>query len=95
MMRDITRAWLKNLGVDADGGRDPINEAPLGHKMKGQISAGLRRASRARLFTSPLAGEVHSMRSIEGGEGYVYRIDLNPSPGSHLTCSPPSPQGER
>jgi 4-oxalocrotonate tautomerase len=35
MMRDITQALVKNLGVDADAVTIQINEAPLAHKMKG------------------------------------------------------------
>ena len=35
MMRDITQALIKNLGVDADNVVIQINEAPLTHKMKG------------------------------------------------------------
>jgi 4-oxalocrotonate tautomerase len=35
MMRDITQALVKNLGVDADAVVIQINEAPLNHKMKG------------------------------------------------------------
>jgi 4-oxalocrotonate tautomerase len=35
MMRDITQALVKNLGVDSDSVVIQINEAPLRHKMKG------------------------------------------------------------
>jgi 4-oxalocrotonate tautomerase len=35
MMRDITHALVKNLGVDAEAVVIQINEAPLHHKMKG------------------------------------------------------------
>ena len=35
MMRDITQALVKNLGVNADAVVIQINEAPLSHKMKG------------------------------------------------------------
>jgi 4-oxalocrotonate tautomerase len=35
MMRDITQALVKNLGVDAESVVIQINEAPLHHKMKG------------------------------------------------------------
>ena len=35
MMRDITQALVKNLGVSADVVVVQINEAPLHHKMKG------------------------------------------------------------
>src|SRR5512140_743828 len=35
MMRDITQALVKNLGVDAEAVVIQINEAPLAHKMKG------------------------------------------------------------
>ena len=35
MMRDITQALVKNLGVYADAVVIQINEAPLAHKMKG------------------------------------------------------------
>jgi len=35
MMRDITQALVKNLGVDPEAVVIQINEAPLIHKMKG------------------------------------------------------------
>jgi len=35
MMRDITQALVKNLGVAAEAVVIQINEAPLTHKMKG------------------------------------------------------------
>jgi 4-oxalocrotonate tautomerase len=35
MMRDITKALVTNLGIDADAVVIQINEAPLAHKMKG------------------------------------------------------------
>jgi 4-oxalocrotonate tautomerase len=35
MLRDITQALVKNLGVDADAVVIQINEAPLANKMKG------------------------------------------------------------
>jgi 4-oxalocrotonate tautomerase len=35
MMRDITKALVTNLGVDAEAVVIQINEAPLAHKMKG------------------------------------------------------------
>jgi len=35
MMRDITKALVTNLGVDADAVVIQINEAPLAHKIKG------------------------------------------------------------
>jgi len=35
MMRDITQALVKNLGVDVEAVVIQINEAPLTHKMKG------------------------------------------------------------
>jgi 4-oxalocrotonate tautomerase len=35
MMRDVTQALVKNLGVDAEAVVIQINEAPLIHKMKG------------------------------------------------------------
>ncbi len=35
MMRDITQALVKNLGVEAEAVVIQINEAPLHHKMKG------------------------------------------------------------
>ena len=35
MMRDITRALMKNLRIPADAVVIQINEAPLAHKMKG------------------------------------------------------------
>ena len=59
MMRDITKALVTNLGVDADAVVIQINEAPLHHKMKGgksSSSARLRRRSDALSF-SPLVGE--------------------------------------
>jgi 4-oxalocrotonate tautomerase len=38
MMRDITQALVKNLGVDAEAVVIQINEAPLINKMKGGVS---------------------------------------------------------
>jgi 4-oxalocrotonate tautomerase len=38
MMRDITQALVKNLGVDPEAVVIQINEAPLIHKMKGGVS---------------------------------------------------------
>jgi 4-oxalocrotonate tautomerase len=38
MMRDITQALVKNLGVDPEVVVIQINEAPLIHKMKGGVS---------------------------------------------------------
>jgi 4-oxalocrotonate tautomerase len=35
MMRDVTQALVKNLGIDAEAVVIQINEAPLVHKMKG------------------------------------------------------------
>jgi 4-oxalocrotonate tautomerase len=35
MMRDITKALVTHLGVDAEAVVIQINEAPLAHKMKG------------------------------------------------------------
>jgi 4-oxalocrotonate tautomerase len=35
MMRDVTQALVKNLGVDPEAVVIQINEAPLVHKMKG------------------------------------------------------------
>ncbi len=35
MMRDITQALVKNLGVDPEAVVIQINEAPLSNKMKG------------------------------------------------------------
>jgi 4-oxalocrotonate tautomerase len=45
MMRDITQALVKNLGVDADAVVIQINEAPLRHKMKGGKTFVERRAA--------------------------------------------------
>ena len=47
MMRDITQALVKNLGVDADAVVIQINEAPLAHKMKGGKTF-VERAARLR-----------------------------------------------
>ena len=46
MMRDITQALVKNLGVDADAVVIQINEAPLAHKMKGGKTFVERKAAR-------------------------------------------------
>ena len=46
MMRDITQALVKNLGVDADAVVIQINEAPLAHKMKGGKTFVERAAAR-------------------------------------------------
>ena len=46
MMRDITKALVTNLGVDADAVVIQINEAPLHHKMKGGKTFVERAAAR-------------------------------------------------
>jgi 4-oxalocrotonate tautomerase len=48
MMRDITQALVKNLGVDADAVVIQINEAPLAHKMKGGKTFVERKAAQAK-----------------------------------------------
>src|SRR6266516_2199918 len=48
MMRDITQALVKNLGVDADAVVIQINEAPLAHKMKGGKTFVERAAAAAK-----------------------------------------------
>ena len=45
LVRDITQALVKNLGVDADAVVIQINEAPLAHKMKGGKTFVERRAA--------------------------------------------------
>ena len=60
MMRDITQALVKNLGVDADAVVIQINEAPLAHKMKGGKTF-VERAAReevAGLHPSSLGGPI-------------------------------------
>jgi 4-oxalocrotonate tautomerase len=44
MMRDITQALVKNLGVDPEAVVIQINEAPYRHKMKGGLTFVERRA---------------------------------------------------
>jgi 4-oxalocrotonate tautomerase len=48
MMRDITQALVKNLGVDADAVVIQINEAPLAHKMKGGKTFVERKAAQGK-----------------------------------------------
>jgi 4-oxalocrotonate tautomerase len=48
MMRDITQALVKNLGVDADAVVIQINEAPLTHKMKGGKTFVERKAMQSK-----------------------------------------------
>jgi 4-oxalocrotonate tautomerase len=48
MMRDITQALVKNLGVEADAVVIQINEAPLAHKMKGGKTFVERKAAQAK-----------------------------------------------
>jgi 4-oxalocrotonate tautomerase len=48
MMRDITQALVKNLGVDADAVTIQINEAPLAHKMKGGKTFVERKAAQSK-----------------------------------------------
>src|SRR3979490_2797202 len=59
MMRDITQALVKNLGIDADNVVIQINEAPLTHKMKGGktfVERAKKCRSRApRRATGPVA----------------------------------------
>src|ERR1044071_750629 len=53
MMRDITQALVKNLGVDADAVVIQINEAPLAHKMKGGKKFVERAAAGSRWGFAP------------------------------------------
>jgi 4-oxalocrotonate tautomerase len=46
MMRDITQALVKNLGVDPEFVVIQINEAPFSHKMRGGKTFVERRAAR-------------------------------------------------
>ncbi len=48
MMRDITQALVKNLGVEADAVVIQINEAPLAHKMKGGKTFVERKAAQSK-----------------------------------------------
>lgn len=48
MMRDITQALVKNLGVDAEAVTIQINEAPLAHKMKGGKTFIERKAAQGK-----------------------------------------------
>ena len=72
MMRDITQALVKNLGVDADAVVIQINEAPLAHKMKGgktfveRAAAAPRRRSNAVSFLRPLWAKVAGTHSRAG-----------------------------
>src|ERR1700752_2625213 len=69
MMRDITQALVKNLGVDADAVVIQINEAPLRHKMKGGKTF-VERAAAAKAGT-------HNHREWLSGEA------IPPSPRNH------------
>src|ERR1700743_1942150 len=53
MMRDITQALVKNLGVDPEAVVIQINEAPLVHKMKGGVSFVERFAKKGRARVIP------------------------------------------
>ena len=53
MMRDITQALVKNLGVSADDVVIQINEAPLAHKMKGGKTFVERAAKKWRSIVVP------------------------------------------
>jgi 4-oxalocrotonate tautomerase len=48
MMRDITQALVKNLGVDAESVVVQINETPLANKMKGGRTFAERAAAAKR-----------------------------------------------
>jgi 4-oxalocrotonate tautomerase len=48
MMRDITQALVKNLGVEADAVVIQINEAPLTNKMKGGKTFVERKAMQSK-----------------------------------------------
>src|ERR1700744_5173182 len=52
MMRDITKALVTNLGVDADAVVIQINEAPLHHKMKSG-KPSVDPAAAAKLISAP------------------------------------------
>ncbi|MHC2601887.1 4-oxalocrotonate tautomerase [Bradyrhizobium liaoningense] len=66
MMRDITQALVKNLGVDADAVVIQINEAPLRHKMKGGKTFVERAQQRRR--NRPRCSADHNCRPREGGD---------------------------
>jgi 4-oxalocrotonate tautomerase len=52
LMRDITQAVMKNIGVDSDAVVIQINEAPLHHKMKGGMTFVERAAAGLFRFAS-------------------------------------------
>src|SRR3954471_10796186 len=62
MMRDITQALVKNLGVDADAVVIQINEAPLRHKMKGGKTFLLREAEAKKYPALSLQTQLSSWR---------------------------------
>src|SRR4029078_1132076 len=65
MMRDITKALVTNLGVDADAVVIQINEAPLAHKMKG-----------GKTFVERAAAAKKSSLSVRGKPGPIPRCAL-------------------
>ena len=67
MMRDITQALVKNLGVDADNVVIQINEAPLIHKMKGGKTF-VERAAAAKNYLVDIGIARDRMTTISYGE---------------------------
>src|SRR3954469_20303898 len=64
MMRDITQALVKNLGVDADAVVIQINEAPLAHKMKGGKTFVERRAAQSKESAAAVTNTIAVMRGL-------------------------------
>ena len=84
MMRDITQALVKNLGVDADAVVIQINEAPLHHKMKGgktfveRAAAAKKRSLSSSSHIRVLCGRSRTLDSAE-------QLDVAMGPGRDST----------
>ena len=85
MMRDITKALVTNLGVDADAVVIQINEAPLAHKMKGGKTFVERKAMQSQIaprIVVPANGPDPGLR-----RNHRMRLAPGDEPWTHATSS--------
>jgi len=89
MMRDITQALVKNLGVDADAVVIQINEAPLAHKMKGGKTFVERAAADITVRSSSSESEIIGGGSSTGACEACSTISASIIPPSQTSQTPP------
>src|SRR5437763_1983649 len=71
MMRDITQALVKNLGVDAEAVVIQINEAPLTHKITVGTEVDIR-----HLAATPVGATVRTTAKVIVVERRVIRFEV-------------------